>query len=174
MTARNQVIMLAAVIALAGAVDFFQRVYVPRSPGTRESNIETPAIPSPPISLAQAQQRLQSWFPVEVPTPDSGATAADASDDASAALPDRGNIAGWRFTLRGVFDAGPVFAVLDVVSTSGGEIEQHRLSTGDTVKGVSVERRSGHSVFLTDGETMLQLALFVEPEDVVTPTNEQD
>lgn len=174
MTGRSQVLVIATVLLLIAAVDFVYRVYVPRSAASRETQIETVLLPGEPQSLASAQERLQSWFPVETSTSDSGVTAANTSDDAAAALPDRGEIAGWRFILRGVFDAGPPFAVLDIVSKAGGETEQHRLSAGDTAKGVSVERISGHSVYLTDGETMIQLALFVEPEDDMTPVDERN
>lgn len=173
MTPRNQVTVVAAILAIAGAADFLQRIHVSRSPGTRESNIETLALPAPPISLAEARQRLQSWFRVPAPPPDSQTAANNASDDAAVSLPDRGDIAGWRFVLRGVFDAGPSFAVLDVISSSGGEIEQHRLSTGEAIKGVSVERISGHSVYLSDGKKIIQLALFVEPENNVATANDQ-
>jgi hypothetical protein len=59
------------------------------------------------------------------------------------------------------------------MSTSGGKTEQHRLLAGDEIKGVSVERISGRSVYLSDGEIIKRLALFVEPEINVTPANDQ-
>ena len=112
MTKRAQVLLVAVLLLLIGVVDFVQRIYVPRSASLRETQIEGVPLPGEPMSLASAQERLQSWFPVETSTSDSEAMDANAaSDDAAAALPDRGNIAGWRFILRGVFDAGPAFAV---------------------------------------------------------------
>ena len=173
MTARAQVLLVAVVLLLIAAVDFVQRIHVPRSAASRETQIEAVPLPGEPMSLASAQERLQSWFPAEAPTSDSEAMATTESDDAAAALPDRVDLAGWRFILRGVFDAGPEFAVLDVMSTSGGETEQHRLLAGDEIKGVSVERISGRSVYLSDGDTIKRLALFVEPEINVTPANDQ-
>ena len=173
MTARSQVMLVAVVLLLIAVADFVQRIYVPRSAASREAQIEAVPLPGEPMPLASAKERLQSWFPVEAPTSDSETMVANASDDAAAALPDRVDIAGWRFILRGVFDAGPEFAVLDVMSTSGGETEQHRLLAGDEIKGVSVERISGRSVYLSDGEIIKRLALFVEPEINVTPANDQ-
>ena len=173
MTARSQVMLVAIVLLLIAVADFVQRIYVPRSAASREAQIEAVPLPGEPMPLASAQERLQSWFPVGAPTSDSETMVANASDDAAVALPDRVDIAGWRFILRGVFDAGPEFAVLDVMSTSGGETEQHRLLAGDEIKGVSVERISGRSVYLSDGEIIKRLALFVEPEINVTPANDQ-
>ena len=173
MTPRNQVMVVAAIFGIVAAVDFVQRIHVSRSPGARDPNIEAPALPAPPISLAEARQRLQSWFPKETPPLDSQAVTSEASDNQSVSLPDTGEIAGWRFKLRGVFDAGPSFAVLDVMSSSGGEVEQHRLFAGDAVKGVVVDRISGHSVSLSDGETIMRLELFVEPKNNATSANDR-
>jgi hypothetical protein len=89
-------------------------------------------------------------------------------------IPDRADLGGWHFVLRGVFDAGPLFAVLDVMPSAGGEIEQHRLSAGELIKGVRVERISGRSVSLSDGENVTELALFIDPSDDIVPTNEKD
>jgi hypothetical protein len=99
---------------------------------------------------------------------------ANESLVSGARVPDRADLGGWRFVLRGVFDAGPPFAVLDVMSSSGGEFEQHRLSLGEAIKGVRVERISGRSVSLSDGENVIQLALFIDPSDDMVPTNEKD
>ena len=175
MTPRMQVIVVAAILALAGAVDFVQRIHMPRSPAIRGAGLVATALPDLPLSLASARQRLQSWLPTQT----SGSQAASIevandSRDSAVRIPDRADLGGWRFVLRGVFDAGPPFAVLDVMPSAGGEIEQHRLSAGEVIKGVRVERISGRSVSLSDGEHVTELALFIDPGDDIVRSNEKD
>ena len=175
MTARAQVILVAIVMLLSGAVDFAQRIYVPRSAASREAPIEGVPLPGDPMPLASAQERLQSWFPASAPQP-GGALADSASDpgNAQAAIPDRAELGGWRFVLRGVFDAGPPFAVFDVMSSNGGDVEQHRLSAGETLNGVRLEEISGRTVSLSDGQKSIRLALFIDLNDGMIPADEQD
>jgi len=174
-TPRNQVIVVAAILALAGAVDFVQRIHMPRSLAIRGAGMESTALPDLPLSLASARQRLQSWLPTQIPGQQGLSVDAQVEPhDSAASIPDRADIGGWRFVLRGVFDAGPPFAVLDVMLSTGGEVEQHRLSAGELIKGVRVERISGRSVSLSDGEKVIQLALFIDPSDDIVPTNEKD
>jgi hypothetical protein len=171
-TTRHQLIAIAAILVLAGAIDFVQRIYAPRSTAIREEIFDNVALPDQPLSLASARERLQSWFPVQ-----SSGNQEQLGDtkiepqDLGAQVPDRADIGGWHFVLRGVFDAGPPFAVFDVRSASGGEVEQHRLLAGDVIKGVRVEQITGHSVSLSDGEKVIQLALFIIPEDDMLPKN---
>ena len=175
MTPRMQVIVVAAILALAGAVDFVQRIHMPRSTAIRGAGLEATALPDLPLSLASARQRLQSWLPTQTSGPQAASNeVANESRDSAVRVPDRANLGGWRFVLRGVFDAGPAFAVLDVMPSAGGEIEQHRLLAGELIKGVRVERISGRSVSLSDGENLIQLALFIDPGDDIVPTNEKD
>ncbi len=175
MTPRNQVIVVAAILVLAGAVDFVQRIHVPRSLAIRGAEMEAPALPDLPLSLASARQRLQSWLPTQTSGPQAASIdVANESRDSAVRIPDRADLGGWHFVLRGVFDAGPLFAVLDVMPSAGGEIEQHRLSAGEFIKGVRVERISGRSVSLSDGEKVTELALFIDPGDDIVPTNEKD
>ena len=175
MTPRMQVIVVAAILTLAGAVDFVQRIHMPRSLAIRGAGMEATALPDLPLSLASARQRLQSWLPAQ--TSGSQAASIEVANDArdsAVRVPDRADLGGWRFVLRGVFDAGPRFAVLDVMSSAGGETEQHRLSAGEVIKGVRVERISGRSVSLSDGENVTELALFIDPGDNIVPTNKKD
>lgn len=172
MTPRTQVTLVAAVLLLAGAVDFLQRVYVPSAPATRDSTTEILALPDEPLPLASARERLQSWFPAQQLEPQDPQSAAD-EESRSAGAPDRADIGGWRFVLRGVFDVGPPFAVLDVQASAGGTVEQHRLSAGDTIRGVTVERIAGRRVSLSDGENEIELALFIDPEDEIAAAKEQ-
>lgn len=174
MTPRNQVIAVAAILSIVGIVDFVQRVHVPRAPTTRDSQIESAALPAVPLSLAMARQRLQSWFPAQ--TTGSMAQAAGAqngSGNVDVSLPDRGDIGGWNFVLRGVFDAGPTFAVLDVMPTSGGAVEQHRLSVGEILKGVRLEQISGRNISLSDGEKVIQLLLFIDPKNNIASVDKE-
>lgn len=174
MTVRSQAIVVAAILVLAGLVDFVQRVYVPRSQATRAANTGSPVLPNPPLSLASARQRLQSWLPVPTLIPASapagGPKAVANEPHAGARVPDRVDIGGWRFVLRGVFDAGPPFAVLDVMPSAGGAVEQYRLAAGEAIKGVRVERIAGRGVSLSDGEKVIQLALFIGPRDDTVAT----
>ncbi len=176
MTPRMQVIVVAAILALAGAVDFVQRIHMPRSLAIRGAGLEATALPDPPLSLASARQRLQSWFPTQTSGPQAASidVANESSRDSGVRVPDRADFGGWRFVLRGVFDAGPPFAVFDVMPSAGGEIEQHQLLAGELIKGVRVERISGRSVSLSDGEHVTELALFIDPSDDIVPTNEKD
>ncbi len=175
MTPRMQVIVVAAILALAGAVDFVQRIHMPRSLAIRGAGLEATALPDLPLSLASARQRLQSWLPTQTSGPHAASPeVANESRDSAVRVPDRADLGGWRFVLRGVFDAGPPFAVLDVMPSAGGEIEQHQLSAGELIKGVRVERISGRSVSLSDGEKVIQLALFIDPGDDIVSTDEKD
>ena len=175
MTPRNQVIAVAALLAIVGSVDFVRRVYVPRAPTTRDSQIESPAPPAAPQSLAMARQRLQSWFPAQTTgSMVQGTNQQGESGNSGASVPDRANIGGWQFVLRGVFDTGPKFAVLDVIPASGGPAEQHRLSVGEMIKGISVEQISGKRISLSDGEQLVQLALFIDPEDEIASVDEKE
>jgi len=123
-------------------------------------------LPNEPLPVASARERLQSWFPAQQSeSPDTESTAGEQPEGAG--VPDRAEIGGWRFVLRGVFDAGPPFAVLDVQASAGGAVEQHRLSAGDTIKGVTVERIAGQRVSLSDGENEVELALFIDPGDEI-------
>ncbi len=175
MTPRTQVIVVAAILALAGAVDFVQRIHMARSPAIRGAGMEATALPDLPLSLASARQRLQSWLPTQTSGPQAASIdVANESRDSAVRIPDRADLGGWHFVLRGVFDAGPPFVVFDVMPSAGGEIEQHRLSAGEAIKGVRVERISGRSVSLSDGERVTELALFIDPGDDIVPTNEKD
>lgn len=175
MTPRTQVIVVAAILTLAGAVDFVQRIHLPRAQATRSADMAASAIPEPPLSLASARQRLQSWFPAQTPgVPTAATETADEPPLPAARVPDRADLAGWRFVLRGVFDAGPPFAVFDVMPSAGGDVEQHRLAAGELIKGVRVERISGRSVSLSDGENVIQLALFIDPSDDMIRIDEED
>jgi hypothetical protein len=174
MTPRKQVIAIAAILVLAAVVDFLQRVHVPRAPTTRDSQIGSPTLPAVPLSLAMARHRLQSWLPAQT----TGSQAQSESEQnesgtSNASIPDRANIGGWNFVLRGVFDAGPTFAVLDVMPISGGAVEQHRLAVGESLKGVRLEQISGRNISLSDGEKEIQLALFIDPKNNIASVDKE-
>ena len=174
MTPRHQLIAVSAVLAIVGVVDFVQRVHVPRQQATRDLDAGMQQQVEPPMTLAMARERLQSWFPAQaVGAQGQTGTAQTRSGGIASSVPDRAEIGGSQFVLRGVFDAGPPFAVFDVVSGSGGTVEQHRLSVGEEIKGVRVERIAGRSVSLSDGESLVQLALFIDPgQSAVAPKKE--
>lgn len=173
MSPRTPVIAVAAVLLLAFALDFLQRVHVPRSPATREAILESPTLPVAPLSLAAAKQRLQSWFPP--PTSDAllpPSETMSAPTDSGSRGPDRGDLGGWRFVLRGVFEAGPPFAVLEVMPLAGGEVERHQVSEGQVVNGIRVDSVSGRSVSLSHGEDVIDLALFTDQRNAMTLADE--
>lgn len=175
MRPRQQLIVLGAILAVAAAVDFIQRIYVPRAATSRDAEIEMTSLPELPLSLALARERLQSWFPTQ--TSGQQGLLGDGQvqpDDSTVLIPDRADIGGWRFVLRGIFDAGPPFAVFDVMSKSGGAVEQHRLSAGEAIKGVRVEQIAGQRVSLSDGEKVIQLVLFIEPGNNLASADEPD
>lgn len=179
MTPRAQVLVVAVVLLLFAAADFVQRIYVPRSAASREAGVEAVSLPGEPMSLASAQERLQSWFPAAASalSPGPGGTPAELAGGPGAAgapIPDRAELGGWRFVLRGVFDAGPPFAVFDVMSSSGGDVEQHRLSAGQTLNGVRLDEIAGRTVSLSDGEKSIRLALFIDVNDGMMPVDAQD
>ena len=175
MTARAQVILVAVVLLLVAAVDFVQRIYVPRSAASREAQIEVVPLPGDPMPLASAQERLQSWFPASTQQPgEVPAQPASGAGIAGVVIPDRADLGGWQFVLRGVFDAGPPFAVFDVMSSNGGDVEQHRLSAGETLNGVRLEEISGRTVSLSDGQKRIRLALFIDLNDGMIPADDQD
>jgi hypothetical protein len=83
-------------------------------------------------------------------------------------------LGGWRFVLRGIFAAGPRFAVIDVVPANGGDVEQYRLSVGDAINGVRLERISGRRITLSDGKRKIQLTLFIDRENDMAYTTDSD
>ena len=113
-TPRQHFIAAAAVLAIIGTVDFFGRVHVPRQPATRTMDAGNQGQLESPMPLAMARQRLQL-------APGAGTAGRRVRQMPRAAIlsapiPDRAVIGGWQSVLRGVFDAGPQFAVFDVVS----------------------------------------------------------
>jgi hypothetical protein len=172
-TPRTQIIVVAAVLFLAGTIDFIQRTHVPRTPAERDSEIKAFVAPDQPLPLASARERLQSWLPTT--STESQGSLVDGQNqppDSVVSIPDRADIDGWRFILLGVFDAGPPFAVLDVMSLADREVEQVRVSAGEEIKGVRVERISGHTVDLLNEEKVIHLALFIDAKDNTAPTDE--
>ncbi|MBT8088124.1 MAG: hypothetical protein KJO46_08800 [Gammaproteobacteria bacterium] len=168
MTPRHQLIGLIAILAIAGAVDFVKRVHVSRQPATRALDDGQQGRLAAPMPLAKARERLQSWFPAPAAgTQDPTAVLQAGPNNTAMPIPDRAEIGGSQFVLRGVFDAGPPFAVFDVVS-GGGAVEQYRLSVGEEIKGVRVEQIVGRRVSLSDGESIVELALFIEADQGAT------
>ncbi len=175
MTVRMQITATVLVLLLLGAVDFVVRVYVPRSTAERDLQMDTSLPPNETLSLAEAQQRLQSWLPDQTetaaarPGPDGGEQGAATALDAS---PDRAELAGRLFVLRGIFDTegGDPFAVLEVAPVAGGSVDRHDAIAGDEIDGVRINLIDGRRVELSDGGKTIQLSLFLDPgfESVTT------
>ena len=167
MTVRAQVAAVLAVLGLVGVVDFAKRVYVPRDDAERTTELK-PAQPlDAPLSLAEARQRLQSWLPDQgMAAQASSGSNAEQADTNGANYPDRGELGGYVFLLRGIFDqdSGLPFAVMEVTPKTGGSTERREVVAGDSIHDVRVDRVAGRRVSLSTGNTAIELALFLAPE----------
>lgn len=167
MTVRAQVSAVLGILALIGIVDFVSRVYVPRDDAERTTEWKPAEAPDAPLSLAAARQRLQSWLPDQGTTAQANpGSGAEQPDTDGADYPDRGELGGYVFLLRGIFDqdSGSPFAVMEVTPETGGSTERREVVAGDSIHDVHVNRVSGRRVSLSTGDTAIELALFLAPE----------
>ena len=167
MTVRAQVSIVLAVLALIGIADFATRVHVPRDDAERAIELEPAESLDAPLSLAEARQRLQSWLPDQGMTVQANsASSAEPPDIDGADYPDRGELGGYVFLLRGIFDqdSGSPFAVMEVTPEAGGSTERREVVAGDSIHDVRVDRVAGRRVSLSTGDTAIELALFLAPE----------
>ena len=177
MTSRNQVTAVVLVLVVVGVLDFFTRVYVPRSAAGRDMQFEVAAPPEPPLSLAEARQRLQSWLPDDR-TAEAASNASDGANGASddGELPDRGRLAGRLYVLRGIFetDGGRQFAVLEVMPEAGGAVQQHKVLAGDSIGRIRVDLIAGRRIRLSGEGEVIELSLFLDAgiETVAVDENE--
>jgi hypothetical protein len=144
-TRKRLLALVAAVLLLVAAIDFRQRVYVPREYKARGEGSMVPAAVPEPRPAAQIQKDLSAWLPQLRPV--AAGTGAAAQTD-------------WALTLLAVFsDRDNSFAVVRARSASGGAARIQRVAMGETVYGLTVSRIEPLKLVLTGerGEQELQL-----------------
>ena len=147
MTRKRLLALVAAVLLLVAAIDFRQRVYVPREYKARGEGSMVPAAVPVPRPATQIQKDLSTWLPQLRPVAAGTGTGAAAQTD-------------WALTLLAVFsDRDNSFAVVRATSASGGAAKIQRVAMGETVYGLTVSRIEPLKLVLTGerGEQELQL-----------------
>lgn len=126
MTRRKLLAFLAGGLLLLAAIDFHQRVYVPREYKARGEGSMTPAVVAAPQTPAQIQKSLSAWFPQLRPVAASGGATSEMQ---------------WALTLLAVFsDRDRSFAVVRATSASGGAPKVQSVAEGDRLYGLTVSR----------------------------------
>lgn len=146
MTARMQLAVLAVVLALVGARDFFQRIHVGRDDELR-SFAARPVLPVPAAPDAASVRRdLAAWWP------------AAASEEAPANPADT---SAWELRLAAVFEQrGRRVAVIMATPRGGGAPQRHRLTVGESVNGLTVTAIERARVTLEGPNGPRQLQMF--------------
>jgi hypothetical protein len=137
--------LVAIVLLLVAAVDFRQRIYVPREHKARGEGSMVPAAVPAPQTAAQIRTNLSAWLPQLRTVAASGGSAAQTD---------------WALTLLAVFsDRDNSFAVVRATSAAGGAAKIQSVATGDSVYGLTVSRIEPLKLVLTGerGEQELQL-----------------
>jgi hypothetical protein len=123
-TRKRLVGLVAAVLLLLAAVDFRQRVYVPREYKARGEGSMVPAAVPAPRAASQIQADLSAWLPQLRPVAASAGSAAQTD---------------WALTLLAVFsDRDNSFAVVRAASSAGGAAKIESVAVGDTLYGLTV------------------------------------
>jgi hypothetical protein len=144
-TRKRTLALVAVILLLVAAVDFRQRIYVPREYKARGEGSLVPAVVAEPRTAAQIQTDLAAWLPQMRPV------AASAGPEAGSQ---------WALTLLAVFvDRNDSFAVVRATPASGGAAKIQSVATGDSVYGLTVSRIEPLKLVLTGegGEQQLQL-----------------
>jgi hypothetical protein len=156
MIPRRQIAVVAAVLALVAAYDFFGRIFVGRDATLRTVNApQMTPLPQRPDAEAIRKQ-LAAWLPA---LPGSLGPEAANSDPAS-----------WQFTLVGVFrQDGRQFALVNAQQQGGGAVETVQVREGDDLRGATVKHISSTRVTLQRGEKPEELLMFGPPQTVHQP-----
>ena len=145
MTRKRMLALVAVVLLLLAAVDFRQRVYVPREHKARGEGSMVPAAVPAPQTAEQIRTNLSAWLPQLRPVAASGGGAAQTD---------------WGLTLLAVFsDRDNSFAVVRATSAAGGGAKVQSVAMGDSLYGLTVSRIEPLKLVLTGerGEQELQL-----------------
>jgi len=144
-TRKRMLALVAVVLLLLAAVDFRQRVYVPREHKARGEGSMVPAAVPAPQTAEQIRTNLSAWLPQLRPVAASGGGAAQTD---------------WALTLLAVFsDRDNSFAVVRATSAAGGGAKVQSVAMGDSLYGLTVSRIEPLKLVLTGerGEQELQL-----------------
>lgn len=145
MTRKRMLWLVAAVLLLVAAIDFRQRIYVPREHKARGEGSMVPAAVPAPQTAAQIRTNLSAWLPRLRPVAASGGSAAQTD---------------WALTLLAVFsDRDNSFAVVRATPAAGGGAKVQSVAMGDSLYGLTVSRIEPLKLVLTGerGEQELQL-----------------
>ncbi|MCM2311512.1 MAG: hypothetical protein NDI84_08915 [Steroidobacteraceae bacterium] len=144
----------AALVLVLAALDFRQRIHVPREPTARDAASLVPAAVPPAVPADRIRQDLATWLPGLRPVAGSAAALVDT---------------GWSLALLGVFeerDGG--FAVIRATpAAAGGKPQVQRVVEGDEVYGLRVARIESKRVVLQSGDAEQTLELFKAAPRVV-------
>ena len=139
------VALVAVVLLLVAAVDFRQRIHVPREHKARGEGSMVPAAVPAPQTAEQIRTNLSAWLPQLRPVAASGGSAVQTD---------------WALTLLAVFsDRDNSFAVVRATSAAGGAGKVQSVAMGDSLYGHTVSRIEPLKLVLTGerGEQELQL-----------------
>ena len=146
MTRRNLLAITAGVLLLLAAVDFWQRIFVPRHQQVRAASSFVPAAVPAPASSAQIRKDLSAWLPKLAPIAEDSGPAADAQ---------------WALQLLAVFDdQSGQFAVVRATPAAGGAVKILRVVEGADLYGYKVARIESLSVKLEGAQGAQELQLF--------------
>lgn len=144
---RKRVLAYAAAVVLAlAALDFWQRIHVPREPKARDAASLVPAEVPPAVPADRIRQDLAAWLPGLRPVAGSTTARVDTA---------------WSLALLGVFeerDGG--FAVIRATPAASGKPQVQRVVEGDEVYGLRVARIEAKRVMLRSGDAEQALELF--------------
>jgi len=145
-TRKRLLALVAVVLLLLAAVDFRQRVYVPREYKARGEGSLVPAAVPAPRPAAQIQADLSAWLPQLRQVAASAGNAAQTD---------------WALTLLAVFsDRDNSFAVVRATSAAGGGAKVQSVAMGDTLHGLTVTRIEPLKLVLTSERGDQELQLF--------------
>jgi|PlaIllAssembly_1097288.scaffolds.fasta_scaffold12557_2 hypothetical protein len=147
MTRRKLFAITAGVLLLFAAIDFWQRIFVPRHQQVRAASSFVPAAVPAPASSAQIRKDLSTWLPKLAPI---GEASGQAAGDAQ-----------WGLQLLAVFeDQSGRFAVIRATPAAGGAVKIQRVLEGGDLYGYKVARIEPLRVKLEGKQGVQELQLF--------------
>jgi len=157
LTRRNVTTLAVAALVLVAAVDFWQRILVPRHLETRPASSFVPAQVPPPVTSGAIRKDLSTWLPkLQLIAEGSPSGAAET---------------GSALTLLAVFDDPKGrFAVVRATPTTGGAGQVLSVVEGDELGGFKVARIEMLRVVLTGPGGERALALFEPTAEPVVGT----
>ena len=147
LTPRNVTTLAVAAFVLLAAVDFWQRVFVPRQLEARPASSFVPATVPPPVTSSAIRKDLGTWLPKLQLIADAAPSGAVETGSA--------------LTLLAVFDEPRGrFAVVRAMPTTGGAGQVRSVVEGDELSGFKVARIEPLRVVLAGPEGERALTLF--------------